>query len=244
VGNTLDSFVARFNTALEELDAIEAQFDVTIFRFDWLALEDAIFSDPAAFGLTNVTDAACPGCGFGIPAPGAADTIVPNPDEYLYWDAVHYTRVVHRISGDAAADLVLAGATAHTAAASAAQLEAEVTAPSVHVASVNTAAVLTGNGKLRGGHRYYGTAEVLIVDDFGNPVSGARVTGTFTSNVLRKDETVSSITGPNGLATLSTRNSGSGSTVSFTFCVDDVAASVPYDPAANVMTCDTDTFPD
>jgi 3-phytase len=105
-----DVFVAMFNAALEEeLDKVEAMFDIAIFRFDLLAFTDAIIANPAAFRLTNITDPACPGCGFGIPEPGAANTIVPNPDEYLYWDTAHYTRVVHRIWGDLAADLVLAG---------------------------------------------------------------------------------------------------------------------------------------
>ncbi len=106
----MDRFTATFNAELDaELDAVEAIFDITIFRFDLLALQDAMINNPAAFGLTNVTDPACPGCGFGIPAPGAEHTIVPNPDEFMYWDLFHFTRVVHRIVGDAAADLILAG---------------------------------------------------------------------------------------------------------------------------------------
>jgi 3-phytase len=104
-----DLFVARFNAALSsQLDAVEAMYGVTIFRFDLLALNDAILADPAAFGLTNITDPACPGCGFGIPAPDAADTVVLNPDEYLYWDTAHFTAPVHKFLGNAAADLVLA----------------------------------------------------------------------------------------------------------------------------------------
>lgn len=102
-----DVFVAAFNEGLaEELDAVEAVFDITIFRLDLLGLTDAMIEGPADFDLTNVTDPACPACGFGIPQPGAGDTVVPNPDEYLYWDGFHYTRVVHEIFGNAAADLV------------------------------------------------------------------------------------------------------------------------------------------
>ena len=106
---SMNTFVAIFNAALaEELDAVEAMFDITIIRFDLLGLNDRIIAEPAVFGLTNVTEPACPDCGFGIPAPGAEATIVPNPDEYLYWDDFHFTAVVQKIIGDAAADYVLA----------------------------------------------------------------------------------------------------------------------------------------
>ncbi len=103
-----DNFVARFNAYLaEELDALEARFDIVIYRFDLLGLQDAMIRNPTAFGLANVTDPACPGCGFGIPESGAEQTIAPNPDDYMYWDTGHFTRVVHETVGDAAADLVL-----------------------------------------------------------------------------------------------------------------------------------------
>lgn len=109
-GPAADNFMATFNEVLaEELFALEVAFDITIFRFDLLGLHDDILKNPARYRLKNVTDPACPGCGFGIPEPSAADTIVPNPDEYMYWDFFHFTRVVNKIVGDAAADFVLAG---------------------------------------------------------------------------------------------------------------------------------------
>ena len=52
-------------------------------------------------GLTNTTNRACTQCG----SPNA--TVVSNPDQYLYWDGVHMTRVVHAYYGHKAADLVL-----------------------------------------------------------------------------------------------------------------------------------------
>jgi len=98
---------SAFNTELaEELDALEGMFDITIVRFDFLGIQDAMINDPAAFSLANVTDPACPGCGFGIPEPGAEDTVVPNPEEYLFWDDFHFTAAANEILGDAAADLV------------------------------------------------------------------------------------------------------------------------------------------
>jgi len=103
-----DQFVATFNAELTvQLDAVQAQYDITIFRFDLLAIEDDMIANPGKYGLVNVTDPACPGCGAGIPAPNAADTIVANPDQHLYWDGAHFTRVVQKIIGNESAKLVL-----------------------------------------------------------------------------------------------------------------------------------------
>ena len=61
---------------------------------------------PAKFSLTNVTSPACPGCGVGIPDPNATDTMVSNPDDYLWWDFIHMTQVAHAAIGVAAAKAV------------------------------------------------------------------------------------------------------------------------------------------
>jgi phospholipase/lecithinase/hemolysin len=99
-----DQFTAAFNAELDgQLNALEETFDITIFRFDLLGLHDAMINSPAEFGLTNVTDPASPGL-TPVPELGAEHPIVPNPDEYMYWDTFHWTRVVHEIVGDAAAD--------------------------------------------------------------------------------------------------------------------------------------------
>ncbi len=102
-----DRFVADFNAELKkQLDVVEAQFNIALFRFNILALQDDMIASPAKYGLVNVTDPACPDCA-PIPPPNAADTIVPNPDQYMYWDGAHFTAAVQKIIGDAAADLVL-----------------------------------------------------------------------------------------------------------------------------------------
>ena len=85
---------------------LEAKLEVVIHRFDMAGVQAAILQSPDDFGLTNVTDPACPGCGIGIPEPDAIDTLVPNPDEYLMWDFLHWTRVVHAIVGEVAANIV------------------------------------------------------------------------------------------------------------------------------------------
>jgi phospholipase/lecithinase/hemolysin len=103
------SMAAKFNELLaEELDRLEDKLGVTIIPFDMAGVWQFVQFHPADFGLTNVTDPACPGCGIGIPDPDAIDTLVPNPDEYFLWDLIHPTRVVHAAIGQAAAEVVCA----------------------------------------------------------------------------------------------------------------------------------------
>jgi outer membrane lipase/esterase len=88
------------------LPELDAELGITVVRFDMDSVVDAMLLFPAMFNLTNVTSPACPGCGEGIPDPNAADTMVPNPDEYLWWDFVHMTQVAHAAIGVAAAEAV------------------------------------------------------------------------------------------------------------------------------------------
>ncbi|HEX5102569.1 MAG TPA: SGNH/GDSL hydrolase family protein [Pirellulaceae bacterium] len=100
---------AKLNQLLaQELPKLEQKLGVSIIPFDLAGVYQVIRQNPGIFGLTNITDPACPGCGIGIPEPDAIDTLVPNPDEYFKWDQIHPTRVVHAIMGQAAAEVVWA----------------------------------------------------------------------------------------------------------------------------------------
>src|SRR5262249_46305872 len=102
-----DSHTTDVNRLLaRRLPKLEATLGIKILRFDMDGAVDAMVRHPDEFGLTNVTDPACPGCGIGFPDPDAADTMVSNPDEYLWWDFVHMTRVAHAVIGEAAAAAV------------------------------------------------------------------------------------------------------------------------------------------
>ncbi len=77
-------------------------------------------------------------------------------------------------------------------------------------------------------------AKVTIVDENGDPVAGADVTGTYSGDVTgTRTETTDS----NGLASFKIQITGSIS--SFSFCVDNVTGSLTYDSSANVETCDS-----
>jgi hypothetical protein len=80
-------------------------------------------------------------------------------------------------------------------------------------------------------------ALVTIVDENGNPVEGATVTGTFSGDASGSD---SGVTDASGEVLLSVLVVGKGAVSTFTFCVDDVThPDYTYVPADNVETCDT-----
>ena len=86
---------------------------------------------------------------------------------------------------------------------------------------------------VQSGQKFYGRADVTIVDDGGAPVSGATVTAYHTGDT---SGTVSGVTGTDGAVTLSTLRK-SYATVDFCFEVTNVThASLTYDAGANVMT--------
>ena len=80
-----------------ELDDLESRLaDLTLFRADVAGTFADLAADPSAFGLTNVTDPAAPGL-----SPGDLfydeSRVVPNPDDYLFWDDIHPTRAGHAL---------------------------------------------------------------------------------------------------------------------------------------------------
>jgi phospholipase/lecithinase/hemolysin len=98
----------QFNVALDAaLDGLAAgAAELMFYRLEVASLFADAIADPAAFGLTNVTDSAAPGL---TPGTGSYDTsqIVPNPNEYLFWDDVHPTATVHAILAERARALLM-----------------------------------------------------------------------------------------------------------------------------------------
>jgi phospholipase/lecithinase/hemolysin len=98
-----DAATAQFNAALAaSLDGLGAASPgLTLYRLDVAGLFDDIVADPAAFGLANVTNSAAPGLHIGD-ASYNTSLVVPNPDQYLFWDDLHPTRAGHALLGAAA----------------------------------------------------------------------------------------------------------------------------------------------
>lgn len=76
-----------------ELDHLESELPINVFRFDFEGWIWDVIADPASFGFTNITEPALD------PITGV---VVPNPEEYLIWDSpfVHLTTRGHEIVAD------------------------------------------------------------------------------------------------------------------------------------------------
>lgn len=92
-----------FNQSLAGVLGLDA-FDVLdIHSLDVFAAQTRITLDPAAYGLSNVSDACYTGNIFGSGSPG----VCSNPDDYLYWDNEHPTGALHALIGKLALAAVL-----------------------------------------------------------------------------------------------------------------------------------------
>lgn len=80
-----DQLASDFNALLvSELAILEPLLGVNISILDIHSIYTDMFASPEDYGLTNVTD----------PAHIGLD-VVPNPNEYLFWDGGHPTTAVH-----------------------------------------------------------------------------------------------------------------------------------------------------
>ncbi len=100
-----------------------------------------------------------------------------------------------------------------------------------YVESINTGVIGIGQGRKKA------TASVKIIDDLGNSVSSATVSGTFSGTF---NESVSGLTGSDGTVSFESTGSKKGSVI-VDFCVDNVVSAPTYDGNQNIVTCDGDS---
>lgn len=106
--------------------------------------------------------------------------------------------------------------------------------PTMHVAGIDGIAAVKGNSS-----QWAAKVTVTIVDQAGNPVSGATVAGAWSGAVSGASTVV---TGSDGKVVLTSGNTKS--TASITFTVTNVAhGSFTYDPSANLETSITVSRP-
>jgi subtilisin len=108
---------------------------------------------------------------------------------------------------------------------------------SMHIAGVEVTVT-------RRGPNARGTAAVTIVDEDGNPVSSATVTGDWSLNSTVFNSGASATTGSNGVATIDSGNVRASTGDTIEFCVTNVTHStLTYNNSANVVTCGSAIVP-
>jgi phospholipase/lecithinase/hemolysin len=89
-----------FNTdVLNGIQALDLS-GLTVFDVPVFSSIDKIVANPSAFGLTNVTDPCFSG---NTVTPG---TVCADPDQYLFWDGEHPTKVAHALTAELAFDVL------------------------------------------------------------------------------------------------------------------------------------------
>lgn len=93
----------EFNTLLPaELEKIQdANPDTSIHWLDYGVFLDSVFTEPAKYGISNITDPACSNCGFGQEL-SVAPIIAPNSEEFFFWDNAHLTTTAHKLLAESA----------------------------------------------------------------------------------------------------------------------------------------------
>jgi phospholipase/lecithinase/hemolysin len=73
------------------IEQLESTLPITIYEFDTYSQFMEVIADPGAYGFTNATDVAYD---------EYTGALVPNPEEYIFWDGVHPTTVSHQVLAD------------------------------------------------------------------------------------------------------------------------------------------------
>lgn len=112
-------------------------------------------------------------------------------------------------------------------------VSATPTAPPGEATTMSVSAISATTVNVGQGNRI-GRAQVTVLDNLGNPVQGATVTGNFTGTY---NETRSGTTNAQGVATIDTVATAKGN-INFTFCVTNIAhGSLSYNAGGNNVTC-------
>lgn len=94
--STMNTLSSEFDSMLKTtLTSLAGSLNIHIDQLDIASLFSSAIANPAAYGFTDVTDQA-----------DNNGTVVPNPDQYLFWDDIHPTRIGHQMVANAAFDLV------------------------------------------------------------------------------------------------------------------------------------------
>ena len=106
ISDELNALSTQFNALLDtELDELEDELGINITELDIAGEMTKIQANPSDFGLTNVTEPALN---------TTTGAVVPNPDEYFWWDDVHATGTAYNLISQGLVDDIPKGITEFT----------------------------------------------------------------------------------------------------------------------------------
>jgi len=194
---------------LKGLSALAGNGQVSL---DWT---DSNAQDLAGYVVSRSTVSGGPYSALGVPVATSAyvDNAVSNGTTYYY--------------------VVSARDTAGNTGAASAQVSAMPIDPAAPATTMHVQKLVVTTVSVSAGWKQ-GRADVTVVDEHGNPVAGALVTGAFSGGL---NQSASATTGANGVAVLTTFQTAKG-TFTLSFCVTGMTkAGLTYVPAQDVQSC-------
>lgn len=95
---TAKAFVNRINSTIEEpMMKLKDELNVSLILFNPTTVSDKVIANPSEFGI-KVLDTPCQSTYPEV------KPVKENPDEYYFWDEWHFTKVFHKLLGDAMFD--------------------------------------------------------------------------------------------------------------------------------------------
>ncbi len=97
--NEIASEVVKYNNKLQNLVTnLVNELSIEVHFIDAWTLFNNIVDNSNALGITNTQDSACSGAATLLPLPicNSQSTVVNNPDEFIFFDKAHPTRVMHQ----------------------------------------------------------------------------------------------------------------------------------------------------
>ncbi|SRR5579883_52140 len=108
ISDVLSTLTSEHDSSLSAtLKSLSQQLnpDVDIIPVDVNSLFNSIITDPAEFGLADVTDS-CIGALSVVPINVPTKSVTCLPNQFLFWDSVHPTTTIHKLIGNLAFSLL------------------------------------------------------------------------------------------------------------------------------------------
>ncbi|MBD2181705.1 SGNH/GDSL hydrolase family protein, partial [Aerosakkonema funiforme] len=90
------------STLAATIQSLEQNPNINIIPVDVSTLFSNAIANPANYGFTNVTNNLVPGAGTNPAVSGFTLPPGTNPNEYLFWDAIHPTARAHQLIAETA----------------------------------------------------------------------------------------------------------------------------------------------